>query len=183
MGTWRDIPGYEGYYMVSDTGAVKSVDRVVNNKNGTAVRSGRILTLSIKGNYYQVCLWKKNVGRWFLVHRLVAMAFLENERGLPEVNHKDENTKNNSVENLEWCDRSYNHGYGTRQKRIAEKRRGVPVGEQSVSQYDKSGTLLQTFKSAKEAAKAIGGDNSAICKCANGKSKSSYGFVWKWATA
>ena len=49
-----------------------------------------------------------------LVHRLVAIAFLPNPDHLPQVNHKDENSLNNNVSNLEWCDARYNISYGTR---------------------------------------------------------------------
>ena len=58
-----------------------------------------------------------------MIHRLVALAFLENPDGLEFVNHKDENKANNHVDNLEWCSREYNAQYGTSEQRIANKRR------------------------------------------------------------
>lgn len=177
---WKQIPGYEGYYEISNFGKIRSVDRYVKNRGGAALKRGKELAVSLKGDYYQICLYKNNIGKWFLVHRLVAMAFLPNTNGLPQVNHKDENTKNNRVDNLEWCDSSYNHNYGTRIERIADRRRGVSVGEKPIKQFDKNGVLLNTYESALKAANAVCGDNSAICKCANGKTKTSYGYIWKW---
>ena len=56
----------------------------------------------------------------FFVHRLAAQAFIPNPDNLPEINHKDENPGNNSVDNLEWCDRSYNNTYGTRQDKVRD---------------------------------------------------------------
>lgn len=74
---WKDIPGYEGLYAVSNNG------RVMN------VRSGRILKEHItEFGYKRIGIYKNGVCRMFMVHRLVAQAFLPNPDNLPEVNHK-----------------------------------------------------------------------------------------------
>ena len=177
---WKDIQGYEGLYQVSNLGRIKSLDRIVKNKNGMALKRGKVIQEASLGNYKKVSLWKNNKGKAFLVHRLVAIAFIENPDNLPEVNHKDENGCNNSVDNLEWCTHNYNYNYGTRKKRISDKMRGRPIGEQPVLQYTKEGVFVCRYDSALKAAEAIKGDNSAICRCANGKSKTSYGYKWEW---
>jgi len=110
---WKDIIGFEGIYKISSFGRVLRVD------------SGRILSTSKCGGcrgYVGVNLSKdgKRYGR--LVHRLVAEAFIERPDGLYEVNHKDEDKTNNSVENLEWCDHRYNMNYGTRMNKTRETR-------------------------------------------------------------
>lgn len=69
--------------------------------------------------------------RMIAVHRLVAMAFIPNPNGLPQVNHKDEDKLNNDVSNLEWCDAAYNSRYGTRPERLSKSLRGVPKGPMS----------------------------------------------------
>ena len=99
---WKDIKNYEGIYQISNLGRVKSLH---NNKE-------RLLKLHRKPDgYIQVVLCKnyKIVSR--LTHRLVAEAFIPNPDNLPEVNHKDEDKTNNCVDNLEWCNSSYNKNY------------------------------------------------------------------------
>lgn len=100
---WVDIDGFEGLYQVSNLGNVKSLDRYVASKSNIRQhKSERQLKLN-GGKYTQVILCKdgKTYGR--LVHRLVATAFIPNPNNYPCINHKDENPKNNCVDNLEWC--------------------------------------------------------------------------------
>ena len=67
-----------------------------------------------KGGYLRLPLTINNKAKSYLVHRLVALAFIPNPNNYPEVNHKNEDKTDNRVENLEWCDRSYNINYGNR---------------------------------------------------------------------
>ena len=112
MEEWRDIKGFEGKYMVSNLGRVKSLNYR---------RTGKEKILKAYPNkddygYLKVSLYKDGKVRYPLVHVLVATAFLENPDNLPEVNHKDENSKNNCAENLEYCRWLYNVNDGTRNK-------------------------------------------------------------------
>jgi hypothetical protein len=70
---------------------------------------------SYKRRYLKVQLSKGSVSlkRDFMVHRLVAMTYLPNPNNYPEVNHKDGNTHNNEVGNLEWCSTEYNRNHAT----------------------------------------------------------------------
>lgn len=107
---WRSVPGYWNYE-VSTFGRVKSVDHVDSMGRKHA---GRILkqTSDGKGNYLYVTLCSSIGRRKEAVHRIVASAFIHNTEGYNEINHIDEDKKNNAVWNLEWCSRSYNNGYG-----------------------------------------------------------------------
>ena len=112
---WKDIKGYEGLYQVSNKGNVKSL-----NYNRTGEE--RILRPWVDNNeYLRVKLYRKGNCKKLLVHRLVLMAFAPiNNMDKFDVNHKDENKKNNNLDNLEWCDRSYNINYGTRNQKISK---------------------------------------------------------------
>lgn len=111
---YKDIRGYEGYYQVSNFGNVRSLDREVIRSDGKYnFHRGKILKLSDNGSGYLVAqLCKDAVVRGFLVHRLVASEFIPNAENLPVVNHKDGNTKNNKIDNLEWGTQSYNIIHG-----------------------------------------------------------------------
>ena len=79
-----------------------------------------------RGLYLQVHLSNGKSGKKIaLVHRLVAEAFIENPDNLPEVNHKDENKANNRVDNLEWCDHTYNNNYGSKLHASRGERNGA----------------------------------------------------------
>lgn len=118
---WKDIPGYECYYQVSNTGKVRSVDRTEYGKKF----KGKILTPRVtNGGYLGVTLCKCNHHKHISIHRLVAIAFIPNPNNLPQVNHKDENVKNNNVENLEWCTAKYNSNYGKHCEKISKSKIG-----------------------------------------------------------
>ena len=163
MEVWKDIPGYEGLYQVSNHGRVK---------RGAYIKKTRIA----RNGYVLVSLWKDGNEKKCLVHRLVADAFIDNSSGLPEVNHKDENKANNHVSNLEWCTRTYNLGYGTRRERF-QKSRG-----KRVVQYTIDGVFIARYVSAQEAAKQTGIYQSAISNACNGVYKQANGYLWRYET-
>ena len=104
---WKSIQGYEGQYEVSNLGKVKSVRRKVLNGNG--YQKDRLLKPHInKGGYATVALCKDGKPKVFLVHRLVAIAFIPNPEGKPIVDHIDTNPLNNAVDNLRWCTQKEN---------------------------------------------------------------------------
>lgn len=105
MEEWKDIVGYEGYYQVSSYGNVKSLDRNIMRKDGRMYHCYSHILIPFQGytcNYLLVQLSKNNITHKYMIHRLVAYAFLGlSIDSLLEVNHKDGNRHNNRVENLE----------------------------------------------------------------------------------
>ena len=113
---WKSVAEWDGLYIVSSIGNVKSLDRKSYNKKSKSwsIKSGKKLKPSFcTGGYPQVVLCKEGKCVTKKVHRLVAIAFLGNPDNLPAVNHINGNTKDNRVENLEWCTLKYNteHSY------------------------------------------------------------------------
>lgn len=112
---WKEVSGYEDFYQVNNVGEVRSLDRTTTFSNGR-VKSfkGQNLSLSVAGaGYLMAQLSYNGEKKKQYVHRLVAKAFIKNDSNKPEINHKDGNKLNNSVENLEWCTSSENkkHAY------------------------------------------------------------------------
>lgn len=129
------------------------------------------------GNYLFIGLYKNKVGKPFLIHRLVAKAFIPNPQNLPQVNHKDENPKNNRVENLEWCTAKYNNNYGTHNKRVAEKLINGKCSKK-VDQFTLDGEFIRTWPSGIQVTRDLRITN--VCRCCKGKLKSAGGFIWKY---
>lgn len=110
---WRDIEGYEGRYQVSNLGRVKSLTRI--NPQNHLLKERIRKAASDKNDYQIVNLCKDGIVKLYKVHRLVGEAFLDNPDGLPQINHKDGNKRNNDVSNLEWASASQNvqHAFDT----------------------------------------------------------------------
>lgn len=109
---WEDIPSYDGYKVSID-------GRVYSTKSGKELRQYD------KKGYLHVFLYNKNGGRKdVFVHRLVATAFIPNPNNEPQINHKDENTKNNNAMNLEWCSAKYNSNYGHHRENMRKATEG-----------------------------------------------------------
>ena len=112
MEIWQAIEGYDNY-QISNYGNVKNIT------------TGKLLKTRVNNSTGYVIVDIRSYGqrKTFSIHRLVAMAFIPNEDGFPQVNHKDENKQNNHVDNLEWCTSKYNVNYGSHNERMRETKR------------------------------------------------------------
>lgn len=125
---WKDIPGFKGLYLASSFGRIKSL-----LKNQERILKG----IPDKDGYYHITLYKDKQGKQGFVHRFIALTFLENPDKLPQVNHKDENKINNSIENLEWCDASYNQSYSKSKTMLFKNPSGELVEITNLSKFCK----------------------------------------------
>lgn len=111
MEEWRDVAEYEGFYQVSNTGKVRSVEHY--DRFGRLYEQVELTPHVSRNGYLTLCLKAGGKRKMVLVHRLVACAFIPNPDNLSDVNHMDGDKTNNNINNLEWCTHSYNqyHAY------------------------------------------------------------------------
>ena len=171
------IPDYSDYLIFED-------GRVFSKKTNKFLRPN--ITTS---GYHTVELFNAKGSKRFLIHRLVAKAFVENPYNLPQVNHKDENKANNSVENLEWCTAFYNMNYGTCQERAKRHtdytkeiykinaRINGAVRSRKVIQL-KNNQIIAEYNSINEAFRKT--KILHIGECANGLRKTAGGYSWQF---
>lgn len=153
---WKEVEGYEGLYEVSNLGKVRSLLR------------HKILSpkVNCRTGYVEVNLYGKGTPKTIAVHKLVAIAFIPCNDSQLEVNHIDENKLNNTVENLEWCDRHYNTHYGTRNERLKQhlRKRCAKITPKDVEKIK----LLRDNKTVKEIAHMFGISDSQVYRIING---------------
>lgn len=182
MEEWRDVVGYEGLYMVSSWGRVKSLNYRRTGKEGL------ISIHNDKDNYEIVRLYKNGKHKTKKVHRLVAEAFIPNPDNLPQVNHiidDFEHRSDNRVDNLEWCTAEYNTNYGSRNKRAGEKISVSLKGKFAGSKNPKAKkvkciTTGEIFTTMKEAGEKYNVDYRYISDCCRGVKKTAGEMEWEY---
>lgn len=159
---WKPVPDYEGLYEVSNYGRVKNS------------LTGQIMTGTINSYGYRVYRLSKGQNRKdFKGHRMVALAFLPTIPGKNDVNHKDGDKLNNSVDNLEWVTRRENNYH-------ARNSLGLSYDSIPVWQISKDGKPLAWYPSASIAATLIGGSATLISACCKGTASSAYDYRWEF---
>lgn len=174
------IPGYSDYLIETDGRIFSKV-------------SNRWLKATLGNNgYYGVELRNSYGARRLSIHRLVALTYIPNPNNYPQVNHKDENKLNNDLSNLEWCTNQYNMTYGTFiERKVAHTDYSKPSYRENaikngkkvckpVARYTKDGQYIDSFESAKDAARKLNFNSSHITECCRKQRKTSNGYVWKY---
>lgn len=184
MEKWVSITCYaDGNYEVSNLGRVRSVTHIAADGH---TYKGRILKKrSGARGYERVHLSSGSESKWFSIHRLVALAFVEKPEGCDIVNHIDNNPNNNIATNLEWTTYKGNMQWAAGQGRMkyhplnlakAQESRKIPVIA------IKDGVRLY-FESGAEAGRVLGiqsGHIAAACRCEYGY-KTVGGYAWEYA--
>lgn len=186
---WKCVKGFESKYEISNTGEVKTLERVVSRGGNRYQPLPEKILKKFKctGGYFCVSLYdevsKKNVR--VRVHRLVAETFLDNIENKLCVNHKDGNKINNNVSNLEWATYSENKEHSFRvlgEKHWAKgvKGKNNPYSKVVLQIDPQSGEVLKEFESTRQVHELTGysqGNISAVCR---GSRRIANGYFWRY---
>ena len=178
---WKDIVGYENEYQINQFGEIRTL------KDSPKLKKYDVLKpqISKRNGYVYQMLYKNGKEKLLRVHRLVAMAFLPNPNNLPQVNHKDGNKQNNSVDNLEWCEQSYNmkHAFKTGLEKPSEKQKAAvrKTNEKKRKRVVRTmGDEKNEYESATVAARKNNVGISTICRYCNKKRMPKDGASWQY---
>ena len=177
---WKDIKDYEGYYKISNRGRIKRLDVIDKNPkyNGNRIIKGGLRKSTVQKNGYKsVMLTKEGKSKRFLVHRLVAEAFIPNPDNLSIVNHINGNKTDNYYLNLEWCTYSYNIKHAHNNNLIKSDKAIKTMQEQNKKQVYCL-EQLTLYRCLSDINKEFGYSNGYISTCCNGKKESAYGLHW-----
>lgn len=176
----KDIIGYEGLYMIDNLGNVISLPKFQGNRfhNKYKVLKPKLN----KAGYYEVSLSKNGVLKSFLLHRLIAIHFLDNKDNLPQVNHKNGVKTDNRLDNLEWVTISENtkHAFDNNLGNFKENALNVLQKINSKTSYKKvifyKDDKEFVFNSIKEAAETLSLNKDNITRAIRKKQKVS-GYI------
>ncbi len=179
---WRDVVGHEQYFLISNYGRLKRKERYVycnRNKSYSKYKEKIMRLYHNKLGYVLAELSACGTRVRFNVHHNVADAFLPNPNNYPYVNHKDENPRNNTITNLEWCTPKYNSNYGSCRKKIRDTR--IEKGyAQAVVLYDYDGNFIKEYKTAKDAALDNGMTRKTVSNCCENLTPTAKGLHFRY---
>ena len=167
---WKAYSDFAGIE-VSTLGRVRTLDKMISNEKITRFTKGRVLKQHDNGKGYLTVGFQVN-GKQVTkrVHRLVAQTFIPNPDGSPQVNHMDCDRRNNNIDNLEWCDNSYNVQYREKFGKAQNK----PVFAINLATLE-----VSQFRSQGEASRALGIGVVNINNIIKGKQKTAYDYWFK----
>ena len=182
---WKDIPGYEGQYQVSNLGRVKSLPRNVPGKNGSIRHlPGKLLSPADNDSdgYKFVMLTKNSKSTHMLVHRLVATAFIPNPENKPQVNHKDCIPSNNELSNLEWSTQSENMVHASNNSTASKKKlaKMLAFSNRCTSISVMCVETGEVFSSCNQASKVFRVDDDTIKRLADTGDLGKCGYHFKY---
>lgn len=184
---WKDIKGYEGYYQISNYGRVASIQRtfICKDKKPQTRHFMILKPTKEKHGYMLIKLTKNDNHKGFLIHRLVAQAFIPNANNKPEVNHINGNKEDNRVPNLEWVNRSENMRHridvlGFKGGMFGKTGKLNP--KHKIVIQIKNNKVVREFFGSHEAERITGISSGSIRAACRGEHKSAGGYQWRYKT-
>lgn len=192
---WRDIPGWEGLYQVSSIGRVKALTKtyVICNSSVVTKKEKILRTRPMRDGYRRIELNHNGESRSYPVHRLVAMAFIDNPDNKPHIDHINTIRDDNRVENLRWVTPKENAANPITRPRLWVISHSSPIGPNNplyeekspdskpVLQYDKQGNLISRYSCCHQAMRRNPGYNfSNIARACRGERMTYKGYIWKY---
>ena len=173
--TWENIQGYEGLYMINKQGHIKSF-------RGKNIKYLKPVKAWFMGKYNKIGLYKNRKCTQFYIHKLVLSTFVGTKGNKYEVNHIDGNTKNNSLDNLEWVTRSENlkHSYSVLWRKAKLPTNNINFQPRKVAQYSMEWLFIKKWDSVSQAASYIWCSPSCITSCCKWRRNTGYNFIWEY---
>lgn len=171
---WKNIVGYEGLYMVSNLGRIKSLN--YHNEHREEIMKPNVWN----GGYLKIGLYKNGKFKRYFVHRIVAEAFIPNTENKPYIDHINTLRSDNRVENLRWCTRQENMNNPLTLVKHKQKMLGNGCNNKPIVQLSTDNSLLGVYKSITSASKQLGYNNGYIGQCCNGQREKMYGYQWQY---
>lgn len=194
---WKDVVGYEGYYVVNEKGVVKSVDRLVI-RGGKPYHVQECIKIARNNPYGYPCvtLCKDGRSRLMPIHIILAKAFLPNPENKPQIDHIDTNKENYSLSNLRWvtnkenvnnpltlrhCRENTYTSEVTQRRLITRKKKGGKTAPRDVYQYSLQGEYIAKYESANDAERKTGVNATSIREvCQQEGRYSAGGYLWRY---
>ena len=178
---WRDVVGYEGYYVVSSIGRIVSLGRTIRFFDSFKEKEPHLMSdVSNKERYNRVVLKVDGKKQSCDVHRLVATAFIANPNSCRCIDHIDGDKTNNSVKNLRWCSdfENQNNPVTREKQRKTLLQKSSKFAPRKVVGIKPDNTII-TYETMCEASKD-GHNQAMISECCNGHRKHHHGIVWMY---
>jgi len=182
---WKDIPGYEGLYKLSNIGNFMSLDRACDNGRGKYVTKGQLIKSHKVLNHYYIKLWKNGKQKSLLLHRtLLTLFFSPPPSPRHYAMHLDDNPENNGLDNLRWGTPSENSKMAYANNKMVSPMKGrygrKHFAAKPVTQYYLNGEIYKIYETITSAARTSHTPQQYIRELCIGKRDQYKGFRWRY---
>ena len=178
---WKPVRGKEKYAEISNYGQIHRFERVIysgrNHKSKRIQEETLTYGTETPDGYLYATIGCVSKG----VHVWVYLTFVGDIPKGYEVNHLDENPKNNRLNNLNLLTSKENKNWGTHNERVAAAQKNDPKKSTAVQALDKDGNVVMEFPSTAEAQRQ-GFNKCSVSQCCNGKLKTYKGYIWRYTS-